>query len=92
MVKCACGREFNATKVKTCPVCGSPARAATPTTGPVASPASSMGKATRLADESHDRRILSELEQHTALLKSIRIGVFVFGVLITLNTAVYIIR
>ena len=92
MVKCACGREFNASKVKTCPVCGAPARAATAMAGPAPSPASSIGKATRLADEGQDRRILSELEQQTALLKSIRIGLFVFGVLITLNTAVYIIR
>ena len=43
-------------------------------------------------DDGQGRLILSALEQQISLLKSIRIGVFVFGVLITLNTAVHIIR
>lgn len=92
MVRCACGREFNAGKVKACPVCGAFARFAEPVAVSAVSPASSAGKATRLMDDGQGRLILSALEQQISLLKSIRIGVFVFGVLITLNTAVHIIR
>lgn len=86
MVRCACGREFNASKVKACPVCGAFARFAKPVSVSSASPVSSTGKAASLtSDEGLERRMLSELEKQTALLKSLRIGVFVFMALILLN-------
>ncbi len=93
MVKCSCGREYNAGNLDRCPACGTPSRGASPLAVAESAPLASTGRAATMASTSHsasiEQRMLAELEKQTSALRAIRWAVWGVGFIILV--AVYLV-